>query len=79
VHQSLPEPADPSHTLYNREAYRSGDVLPNSGRARVAVSPEKVLVEYVRSYLPGDATTEHPDGEVAFSYEIAAPEAASRD
>ena len=71
VYQTLPEPADPSYTLYNKDAYLSGDVLPNSGRVRVTVSPEKVLVEYVRSYLPKDATTEHRDGEVAYSYSIA--------
>jgi len=70
VYQTLPEPADPSYALYNREAFRSGDVLPNSGRVRVTVSPEQVRVEYVRSYLPKDATPAHPNGEIAFSYEI---------
>jgi len=68
VYQTLPEPADPNRALYNRHAYRSGTVLPNSGRLRVGVSPESVRVEYVRSYLPTDATPEHPDGEVAFAY-----------
>lgn len=70
IYQTLPEPADPNYALYNRQAYRSGDVLPNSGRVRVTVSPQRVRVEYVRSYLPKDATLEHPDGEVAFAYEI---------
>ena len=73
VYQTLPEPADPNYALYNREAYRTGDALPNSGRVRVTVSPEKVSVDYLRSYLPKDATAEHPDGEVAFHYEIPAP------
>jgi len=45
---------------------------------RVTVSPRKVLVEYVRSYLPKDASAAHPDGEIAFSYEIAAASAVSR-
>jgi hypothetical protein len=44
--------------------------LPSSGRVRVTVSPTKVLVEYVRSYLPADATVQHPDGEIAFSYQV---------
>jgi hypothetical protein len=78
VYQSLPQPADPSHTLYNKEFYRSGDVLPNSGRVRVTVSSEKVRVEYVRSYLLHDQTEERHDGDVAFSYEITAT-APSRD
>ena len=70
VYQSCPNPADPTYQAFNREAYRSGDILPNSGHLRVTVSPEKVRVDYVRSYLPRDATAAHPDGEVARSYEI---------
>lgn len=72
VYQTLPQPADPYYAADNKAAYRSGDVLPNSGRVRVTVSPEKVRVEYVRSYLPKDVTAEHPNDEVAFSYEIPA-------
>ncbi len=73
IYQSLPNPADPNYALNNADAYKSGDVLPSSGRVRVKVSSQKVLVEYVRSYLPKDATAQHPDGEIAFSYQIAAP------
>jgi len=72
VYQTLPEPADPNYTLYNRDAYRSGDALPNSGRVRVTVSPERVGVAYLRSWLPKDATAEHPDNATAFHYEIPA-------
>lgn len=74
VYQTLPEPADPNYALYNREAYLSGDALPNSGRVRVSVSPERVRVEYVRSHLPQAATPDHPDGEIAYRYEIPAKE-----
>jgi len=68
-----------SYALYNKDAYRSGDVLPNSGRVRVTVSPEEVRVEYVRSCLPKDASPEHPNGEIAFSYEIAASRPAAKN
>jgi hypothetical protein len=78
VYQSLPSPADPNYALNNADAYLSGDVLPSSGRVRVTVSPKRVLVEYVRSYLPKDATVQHPDGEIAFSYQIGAPLTVSR-
>ena len=72
VYQTVPEPADPNYAFAKWASdYHSGDILPNSGRVRVTVSPEKVRVEYVRSYLPKDATKEHPDGQVAFSYDIA--------
>jgi len=76
VYQTLPEPADPNYALINKEAYRSGDALPNSGRVRITVSPEKVGVEYLRSYLPKDAAKEHPGGEIAFRYEITASQKA---
>jgi sugar lactone lactonase YvrE/phosphodiesterase/alkaline phosphatase D-like protein len=77
VYQTLPEPADPFYALYNKDAYRSGDILPNSGRVRVTVAPEKVRVEYVRSRLPKDANAQQPDGEVAFAYEIPASKPAA--
>ena len=70
VYQTLAEPADSSYTLYNQDAYKSGEILPSSGRTRVTVSPSKVRVEYIRSYLPKDSTPAHPDGEVAFVYDV---------
>lgn len=70
VYQSLPNPADLTYTAFNENRYRSGETLPNSGFIKVIVSPEKLKVDYIRSYLPGDATKDHPNGEVAFSYEI---------
>jgi len=70
VYQELPEPADPNYALYNQQAYRTGDALPNSGRVRVSVAPDKVTVEYVRSWLPKDVTDQHKDGEVAHRYTL---------
>jgi hypothetical protein len=72
VYQEAPSPADPNYAADNATAY-SGDVLPSSGRLRVTVSAAKVRVDYVRTYLPADATAAHPNGEVAFSYDVAAP------
>ena len=72
VYQELPSPADPNYADTNAGAYRSGTVLPSSGRVRVTVSASRVRVEYVRSWLPADATAAHPNGEVAFSYSVAA-------
>jgi len=45
---------------------------------RVTVASEKVRVEYVRSRFAKDATEVHPDGEVAFAYEIPAPQQAAQ-
>jgi hypothetical protein len=70
VYQETPNPADNTYTAFNREAYRSGDVLPNSGYLRVTVSPVNVKVDYIRSYLPQDEKADHKNGEVAFSYTV---------
>lgn len=63
IYQTLPEPADPNYSLFNSAAYKSGDMLPNSGHVRVTVSPNGVEVDYIRSFL------DKPD-EIAFSYQV---------
>jgi len=70
IYQTCPCPADPTYTAFNRDAYRSGEVLPNSGYLRVNVSPERVKVNYVRCYLPKDTTDKNKTGDVAYGYEI---------
>jgi len=70
VYQETPNPADQGYSIYNRDAYTSGDILPNSGHLRVTVSPANVKVDYVRSYLPQDETPDRKNGAVAFSYTI---------
>lgn len=72
VYQTTPNPADDTYTAFNREAYREGDVLPNSGHLRVAVSPTAVTVEYVRSFLPHDEGEGRAHGAVAATYTIPA-------
>jgi hypothetical protein len=71
VYQELPSPADPNYADDNAASY-TGDVLPSSGRVRVTVSAAKVHVEYVRTWLPADVTSAHPNGEVAFEYDVPA-------
>ena len=70
IYQTLPQPADPNYALNNANSYQSGDKLPNTGYLRVNVSPAKVSVDYVRTYLPKDETGGHKSGEVAYSYNI---------
>jgi hypothetical protein len=72
VYQSCPNPADDTYQAFNREAYRSGTVLPNSGHLRVTVAPDKVRVDYVRSFLPANAGVGQTNGTVARSYTIPA-------
>jgi len=70
VYQETPNPADQGYSIYNRDAYASGDILPNSGHLRVTVSAANVKVDYVRSYLPQNETPDRKNGAVAFSYTI---------
>jgi Calcineurin-like phosphoesterase len=70
TYQTLSEPADPNYSLFNADAYLSGDKFPNTGYTRVNVSPAGVKVEYVRTYLPADEGPGKTSGSVAFSYTI---------
>lgn len=54
IYQTVPNPADSTFTAFNRQAYKSGDIFPNSGHLRVTVSPDSTKVEYVRSFRPQD-------------------------
>ncbi len=71
VYQSVPNPADDTYQAFNREAYRTGDILPNSGHLLVTVSPENVRLNYVRSFLPKDKA-EGENGTTAFSFTVPA-------
>ena len=70
VYQETPNPADSTYDTFNKEAYRSGDILPNAGYLRVTVSPREAKVDYIRAWLAKDETPEHKNGEVAFSYTV---------
>ncbi len=70
TYQETPNPADASYTAFNREAYTSGDVLPNAGHLRVSVTPGGVRVDYIRAWLPADENAEHRNGETAFTYTV---------
>jgi len=72
IYQSTPNPADSTYQAFNREAYRSGDILPNSGHLRVTVSPKDVRVDYVRAFLPSDEGDGRTNGMVAHSYSVKA-------
>ena len=72
VYQSCPNPADQTYRAFNSVAYRSGEVLPNSGHLKVTVSPKQVDVDYIRSWMPADLASGHTNGEVAFHYTIPA-------
>ena len=65
IYQTVPNPADDTYTAFNREAYKSGTILPNSGFLFVTVSRGEVKVEYVRSV---DENNKSLDSETNKSY-----------
>jgi len=70
IYQSCPCPADPTNSLINGDAYRSGDKVPGAGLVRVTVSPTQTKVDYLRAYEPSAETDGRKHGEVAFSYVV---------
>jgi len=72
VYQTLPQPGDPNYATHYETAYRSGVSLPSSGRVRVTVTPEKLHVEYVRSFLPSDEPASQGGSSAAYSYVLTA-------
>ncbi len=72
TYQALGSPANPNYSLFNSDAYATGDRFPDSGYTRVTVAPTGVKVEYVRTYLPADERpgTDAVNGKVAFAYTV---------
>ncbi len=70
TYQEVPLPADPTYSLFNADAYRSGTKLPNTGYLRVTVSRQNTTVEYEKTYLPGKETASEKNGMVAYAYTI---------
>ncbi len=63
IYQTLPEPANPTASWENKEAYKSGVLMPNSGRVQVEVSPTGLIVSYIQSVIG-------KEDEVTFFYEV---------
>jgi hypothetical protein len=73
VYQSCPNPADPTFTAFNREAYKSGDIFPNSGHLRVTITggdTASCKVEYVRAARPGDEAAHGKNGSIVHTYTV---------
>lgn len=74
IYQSCPNPADDTFTAFNRQAYKSGVIHPNSGHLRVTVSggvKPSVKVEYVRSRRPQDETESLKNASIVHEYTLA--------
>lgn len=73
IYQTCPCPADPSNSLLNGDAYRSGQKIEGAGLVRVTVGPQATKVDFVRAYEPSAETDSHKHGEIALTYSVPAP------
>jgi hypothetical protein len=72
VYQEVPMPSDSTYiigTLANADAFQ-GDTLSSSGHLRVTVASDKATVEYIRAWMPADASATRVNGSVAYSYTV---------
>ena len=72
IYQTCPLPADSTYQAFNRDSYKSGQILPNAGYLKVDVNPSQVKVDYIRSFLPADEKADQKNNSLAFSYQIPA-------
>ncbi len=74
VYQEVPQPGYPGNGRAPRSAaeygYRNGVMLGSSGYVRVSVSAPEVVVDYVRSSLRHNETSERTNRQIAHSYTI---------
>ncbi|MFH2000088.1 MAG: metallophosphoesterase, partial [Planctomycetota bacterium] len=68
VYLECPQPGDSDYSMgYKYQGkYTYGDFIENSGFIQVNVNPHTVLVDYIRSFLPGDGV----NGKIAYSLAI---------
>jgi hypothetical protein len=75
VYQEVPQPSLRSFTSIQatQYGYVNGVFIPNRGYLAVTVTDSNATVEYVRTYLPSEETSGRHNGDVSYTYSIAAP------
>jgi hypothetical protein len=71
VYQEVPQPSTTQYdktSLASDYGYKSGVVLGSSGHLRVTVSPDRVIVAYVRAFLPNDEKQYQQNSRVEYEY-----------
>ena len=72
IYQEVPQPSSRniSNITGSQYGYTQGVLMPSRGYLLVTVTDSTATVDYIRTYLPNEATSAHPNGEVAYSYTI---------
>jgi len=81
VYLEVPQPSNRSLTNISAAdyGYVKGDFLPGRGYVRVAVSPDEVKMEYIRTYLPSEENASRKNGEIAYSFSVNNPSTGNLD
>ncbi|MCX6230430.1 MAG: metallophosphoesterase [Bacteroidetes bacterium] len=74
VYQEVPQPSNRNitNTQATNYGYVTGVIMPGRGYLLVTVSDSNAKVDYFKTYLSNEATTGHPNGELAYSYSVSA-------
>jgi hypothetical protein len=73
IYQEVPQPGAARSDETSNAAeygYRSGVILGSSGHLRITVTPQKITIDYIRTYLSNAKNTEQHNGEVGYQYTI---------
>jgi hypothetical protein len=72
IYQVVPQPSNRNITNVQASEYGyvNGIFLPGRGFLHVTVSPEKVKIDYIRTYLSSEENATRKNGEVAYSYTV---------
>ena len=71
IYQECPQPGSRNDkNSADAYGYKDGVFLSSPGHIRVTVAKDAVTVDYIKTYLPGEAPTGHKNGEVAYHYVV---------
>ena len=74
VYQEVPQPSarntNSGASIAASYHYETGTIVSSAGHVRVTVSPSKVDITYVRSWLPQSETAQQKNRQVADAYTI---------
>ena len=72
VYQEVPQPSSKNITNFtgSQYGYVHGVLMPSRGFLYITVTDSTAKVDYIKTYLPNEATGGHTNGEVAYSYTI---------
>ena len=72
VYQEVPQPSSRniSNITGTQYGYVNGILLPSRGYLLVTVTDSSAKVDYIKTYLPNEATGGHSNGEIAYSYTV---------